>query len=181
MSFKFAAQRMGDNHYVLPRVAGMKTEVHAYLSDSLYASSDEGLWQQIADGASFEGVIGAYLMPDCHYGFGVPVGSVIVTEDTIIQSGSGFDISCGVLHLKVPGLSAKKLQSKERRWRWVNEVDKRIATGVGSHRAELMQTFSNAEVDEILLHGAKPLGVDAGLCEREFIPVEPGIDLYKLE
>jgi tRNA-splicing ligase RtcB (3'-phosphate/5'-hydroxy nucleic acid ligase) len=181
MSFKYTATRISDGHYVLPKVASMKTEVHAFLSDDLYAASDEGLWQQIANGASYEGVTGAYLMPDTHLGFGVPVGSVIVTEGTIIQAGSGYDISCGVIHLKVPGLSAKKLQSKERRWRWINEVEKRIATGVGSHRTELMPQFSNAELDEILRYGVKPLGVKSDVCERQFIAVQDGIDLNKYE
>lgn len=181
MSFKYAAQRLGDNHYVLPKVASMRTEVHAFLSDALYAASDEGLWQQIVNGASYEGVIGAYLMPDTHFGFGVPVGSVIVTEDTLIQAGSGYDLNCGVLHMKVPGLSAKKVRSKERRWRWINEVEKRIATGVGSHRPDQAKTFTDRELDEILLHGAKPLGVSADVCERQFIPVRDGLDLRKLE
>lgn len=181
MSFKYAAQRIDSNHYVLPKVADMRTEVHAYLSDELYAASDEGLWQQIASGASYEGVIGAYLMPDTHLGFGVPVGSVIVTEDTIIQAGSGYDISCGVIHMKVPGLSAKKVQSKERRWRWINEVEKRVTTGVGSHRAAAMPKFTTAELDEILRYGVKPLGIKADVCERQYIPVGEGADLTKLE
>jgi len=181
MSFKYAATRVGDNRYVLPKIGSMKTEVFAFLSDALYAASDEGLWQQIANGASYEGVIGAYLMPDVHLGFGVPVGSVIVTDNTIIQAGSGFDISCGVAHLQVPGLSAKDVQSKERRWRWINEVEKRIATGVGSRRAELMPTFTNAELDDVLRYGVKPLGVKADVCERQFIPVQEGLDLNKIE
>ena len=181
MSFKYAAQRVSDGHYVLPRVGQMKIEVTAFLSDALYAASDEGLWQQIAQGASHEGVIGAYLMPDTHHGFGVPVGSVLVTDNTIIQAGSGYDISCGVLQLKVPGLSAKKLQSKERRWRWINEVEKRVTTGVGSHRAEAMPKFAEAELDEILRYGVKPLGVRADVCERQYIPVQEGVDLRKYE
>jgi tRNA-splicing ligase RtcB len=130
MSLKYAAQRIDSNHYVLPKVGGMRVEAHAYLSDDLYAASDEGLWQQVANGASYEGVIGAYLMPDTHLGFGVPVGSVIVTEDTIIQAGSGYDISCGVLSMKVPGLTAEGIRSPEKRRLWIDEVEKRIATGV---------------------------------------------------
>jgi tRNA-splicing ligase RtcB len=181
MSFKYTAVKTGENHYVLPKVASMKTEVHAFLSDALYAASDEGLWQQIANGASYEGVTGAYLMPDTHVGFGVPVGSVIVTDDTLIQAGSGYDVNCGILSLKVPGLSAKKVQSKERRGRWISEVEKRIATGVGSHRVEMMQTFNDTQLDEILRYGAKPLGVKADVCERQYIPIQDGLDLDKVE
>ena len=133
MSFKFAAQKVSDNHYVLPKIGSMKVEAHAFLSEELYDSSEEGAWQQIATGASFEGVIGAYLMPDCHNGFGLPIGSVVVTDNVIIQGGSGYDISCGVLALKAD-LNANAVKSKEKRRRWVEEVEKRIATGKGHHR-----------------------------------------------
>ena len=87
MSLKYAAQRISDNHYVLPKVGSMKVEAHAFLSEALYQSSEEQVWQQIASGASYEGVIGAYLMPDTHVGYGVPVGSVIVTEGTLMCAG----------------------------------------------------------------------------------------------
>lgn len=181
MSLKYAVQQVGPNHYVLPKVSGMNVEAHAFLSESLYRTTDEGLWQQIANGASYEGVVGAYLMPDCHLGYGVPVGSVIVTDNTIIQAGSGYDISCGVLYMRVPGLSAKSIQSKERRWRWVKEVEKRIATGKGSQRPALAPDFDHRKIDDILRYGVKPLGVSADLCERQYIPVQDGIDLNKIE
>jgi tRNA-splicing ligase RtcB len=180
MSFKYAVQKVRDNHYVLPKVGKMRVDAHAFLSEALYESSEEGCWQQIADGASYEGVIGAYLMPDCHVGYGVPVGSVIVTDNTIIQGGSGYDISCGVLYMKA-NLNAGSVKSKERRRQWVTEVERRIATGKGHNRPELMPKFKKQQVDEILRYGAKALGVDAGLCERQYIPVDETADLTKIE
>lgn len=181
MSLKYIAQRVAPDHYVLPKVGGMKVEAHAFLSEALYEASDEGLWQQIASGASYEGVTGAYLMPDCHLGFGVPIGSVIVTEDTIIQAGSGYDISCGILHMKVPGLSAKDVQSKEKRWLWINETEKRIATGVGSERPKMAPKFNHRKMDEVLRYGAKALNVSSNLCERQYIPVPDDTDLNRIE
>src|SRR5271169_773032 len=111
MSLKYAAQKVSDNHYVLPKVGSMKVEAHAFLSEALYQSSEEKVWQQIAHGASYEGVVGAYLMPDTHTGYGVPVGSVIVTEGTLIQGGSGYDISCGVLYMRAD-LTASAVSGK---------------------------------------------------------------------
>lgn len=180
MSFKYQAQRVSDNHYVLPRVGSMKTEAHAFLSDELYAATDEGMWAQIANGASYEGVIGAYLMPDCHLGFGVPVGSVIVTKDTVIQGGSGYDISCGVIYMKT-NLSAGSIKSKHKRAQWVEEVEKRVATGVGSERPSLMRKASSKKVEEILRYGAKSLGIDEALCERQYIPIPEDLDLHLIE
>lgn len=180
MSYKYQAYQVGDNHYVLPRVGTMKVEAHAFLSPELYAASEENVWAQIANGASYEGVTGAYLMPDTHVGYGVPVGSVIVTDGTIIQGGSGYDISCGVLYMKAH-LSAGSVKSPHKRRQWVDEVEKRVATGKGSHRPELMRRVATAKADEILRYGAKALGIDEALCERRFIPVPDGLDLRKID
>jgi tRNA-splicing ligase RtcB len=158
----------------------MKVDVHAFLSETLYEATEEQVWQQIASGASYEGVTGAYLMPDAHVGYGVPVGSVIVTDDTIIQGGSGYDISCGVLYMRAD-LTAAAVKSKHTRQRWVTEVERRIATGKGHSRPELMPKFSHKEADEILRFGAKALGVSADLCERQYIAVPEGIDLGMIE
>src|SRR5262245_24685587 len=133
MSLKYAVQKAGENHYILPKLGSMKVEAHAYLSEALYERSEESLWTQIMNAASYEGVIGAYLMPDAHSGFGVPVGCVVVTDSTIIQAGSGYDISCGVLYLKASGISAADVADRSKRERWVTAVEKRVATGVGSH------------------------------------------------
>jgi tRNA-splicing ligase RtcB (3'-phosphate/5'-hydroxy nucleic acid ligase) len=181
MSLKYATTRVSDNHYVLPKLAGMKVEGHAFLSDDLFAATEEGVWSQLKAGASYEGVIGAYLMPDTHSGYGVPVGSVLVTDGTIIQAGSGYDISCGVLYMKVPGLGAGAVRSWHQRERWVREVEKRVATGVGSDRPALMPRFSWNQAEEILRYGAKPLGVSADLCERQYIPVPEDLDLTLIE
>jgi tRNA-splicing ligase RtcB (3'-phosphate/5'-hydroxy nucleic acid ligase) len=181
MSLKYATTRVGENHYVLPKLAGMKVEAHAFLSDALFAATEEGVWSQIKAGASYEGVTGAYLMPDTHSGYGVPVGSVLVTDGTLIQAGSGYDISCGVLYMKVPGLGAQQVRSWHARERWVREVEKRVATGVGSDRPKLMPRFSWNQAEEILRFGAKALGVPADRCERQYIRVPDDLDLTRVE
>jgi tRNA-splicing ligase RtcB len=181
MSLKYAAQKVGDNHYILPKTKGMKVDAHAYLSERHYELSEELLWHQIMQSASYPGVIGAYLMPDCHMGFGIPVGGVVVTEDTIIQSGSGYDISCGVIYLKVPGLTAEDVASWKKRDQWVRQVSKRVALGIGSNRPEKMPVYHSREVDELLRYGAKALGVSKDLCERQYIRVPEEMDFSKIE
>ncbi len=181
MSLKYAVQPISPNHYVLPKLAGMNIEVHAFLSEALYEATDEALWAQAAAGASYEGVVGCYLMPDTHVGFGVPVGCVVVTDGVILQAGSGYDISCGVLYMKVPGLSAEQVRGKHERERWIHEVERRVATGVGSDRPKLMPKFSSKKAEELLRYGAKALGVRAELCERQYIPVPDDLDLHAIE
>ena len=177
MSLKYHAQKVGSNHYVLPRTGRMRTDAHAFFSEELFEATEESMWQQLVAGASYEGVVGAYLMPDAHSGYGVPVGCVIVTEDVIIQAGSGYDISCGVLYLRVPSLKADAVADWDKRARWVAAVEERVATGVGSRRPRKMLGFSHRKANDILRFGAKALGVPSDLCERQYIAVEETADL----
>jgi len=177
MSFKAHVVRHADHHYVLPKTARMKVDAHAFFSESLFVASEESMWRQIAQAASYEGVIGAYVMPDAHTGFGVPVGSVIVTENTILQAGSGYDISCGVIYLRVPGLDAERVASWEARERWVRAVDERVATGIGSRRPRKMRKVSARDAERVLRYGAKAIGARADVCERQYIPIPEDTDL----
>ena len=64
MSFKYIAQKVGDSHYVLPKVGKMRVEAHVFFSEVLYEASEEPFWRQLHDAASYEGVTGVYGMPD---------------------------------------------------------------------------------------------------------------------
>lgn len=171
MSFLQRVERVSNGHYVLPKQGRMGVDVHAFLSEALFAQTDEALWQQAAKATEYPGMRGLYLMPDTHLGYGIPVGGVAVTEDVIIQAGSGYDISCGVVMLQAQGLHARDVASRDQRLAFIRDVEERIATGVGSHRPSRMPRFTEAKVAEILRYGAKPLGVSADLCERQYIPV----------
>ncbi len=182
MSLKYAAQPISANHYVLPKTGTMHTDAHAFLSEALYAETDEGTWRQLHDAASYEGVIGAYLMPDCHAGYGVPVGSVVVTEDTVIQGGSGYDISCGVLYMRVPELHASDVADPAKRKLWIDEVEKRVATGVGAAAPRLAPKLKGSKkLESVLRYGAKAIGVSADKCERQFIEIPEDTDLDLIE
>lgn len=181
MSLKYSATRVSPNHYVLEKRGAMRCDVHAYLSGPLYEASDEALWQQACQSAASPGAIGMYLMPDCHIGYGIPVGGVLVTEDVIVQAGSGYDISCGVVYLEVPGLSAADVADRRQRKRWIREIERRVATGLGSHRPDLAPGVDTRKVPEILRYGAKAIGVPAEVCERQYIPISDDIDPSSIE
>jgi tRNA-splicing ligase RtcB len=180
MSFKYIAQPVSSSHYVLPKVGTMKVEAHVFFSETLYEASEEAFWSQLHDAASYEGVTGVYGMPDGHMGFGVPIGCVIVTDNVLIQAGSGYDVSCGIVALKTT-LKVQDVRDFAKRELWVREVEKRIATGVGSGRPELMPAFSHKRAQEILRYGAKALGVSSNLCERQYIPIPDDLDLEAIE
>ncbi len=179
MSYKYTVIKEGPAHYVLPKTGDMNCEVHAFLSEKLYNMTDEGTWQQAVDSASYEGVTDVILQPDCHRGYGIPIGGVVITDGTIIQSGSGYDISCGCCSVKVEDMHASDLADPETRRQWVEFLEKRIGMGVGqgSHRKGLTE----AKVEEILRYGAQAIGVDSSICERQYIPVPENMDLKAIQ
>lgn len=181
MSYKYQVEKHTNNHYVLPRMGGMKCDVHAFLNENLYNWSEEEMWSQAVNSASYPGVTGVYLMSDCHLGYGIPVGGVVVTDDVIIQSGSGYDISCGMLCMKVKNLHAQDVASWEKRDAFIREVNKRVALGTGSKRPNKMPQFDSKEIDDMLHFGAKATGTPAELCERQYIPIEHDINVDSIE
>src|SRR6185503_11093565 len=42
------------------------------------------------------------VMPDCHYGKGATVGTVLPTTDAIIPAAVGVDIGCGMIAVRTP-------------------------------------------------------------------------------
>lgn len=176
MSYLSCVVPDGEARYVLTKVGGMRVPVTAFLSEKLMAGTDEKLWQQAANAASYDGVEAVYLHADTHVGYHVPVGGTIITESTIALAGSGFDISCGVLHARIEGIDASKVVDKPARRSWIEAVERRVALGIGSHRPEGAAKLSEKEVRDCILYGAKPLGVSADLCERVSLPVSEDFD-----
>lgn len=172
MSFKSQVIQDGPNKFILPKIKDMNVEAVAFLSPDLFNASEVELWEQAYNSACYPGVTGVYLMPDTHLGYGIPVGGVVVTDNTIIQSGSGYDISCGVVYMRVPGLTAEDIADWDKREQWVKEVERRISTGIGSHLPEIHKSISYKKMQEILRSGVKSLGIPADQCERHFVPVE---------
>lgn len=51
------------------------------------------------------------LMPDCHTGFGCPIGSVLATEKVIVPACVGVDVGCGV-HAVQTDIPVERLQGR---------------------------------------------------------------------
>jgi len=181
MSYMNRTEKISGAHYRLPKLGDMGTRVDAFLSENLFAQTDETLWRQAVNAASYPGAESVYLMPDTHVGYHVPVGGVLVTDGVVVQAGSGFDISCGVLYARLDGVTAKDIVDKRVRRRWIDAVESRVATGLGSHRPDKAGKIGHSIVRELVRYGAQPLGVNPDLCERPFIPVPDDFDETKIE
>jgi len=55
----------------------------------------------------------AALMPDCHKGYSVPIGTVFASRDTIFPSAVGYDIGCGMCAFKL-GAFKKNVEENSR-------------------------------------------------------------------
>jgi tRNA-splicing ligase RtcB len=57
---------------------------------------EQGAQKQIYDNAEIPFVLSLAIMPDCHQGYDLPIGSVALVEDHICPSYVGYDIGCGM-------------------------------------------------------------------------------------
>ena len=172
MSFKQTVEKIGLNQYQMPIIKEMNCPVTAFLSEELFEASEEKVWQQAFNTACYPNVTHAFLMPDTHMGYGVPIGGVVVTDGTMIQAGSGYDISCGVLYMKGEGLTAEDVADPAKRRAWIDEVELRVATGVGTKRPDKMPSFSHKFLEGVLRTGGHALGLSKDVCERVCLPVD---------
>jgi tRNA-splicing ligase RtcB len=168
MSWKETIERVGPGHFVLPRQKAMRCEAHLFLSDALLADVEEDVFAQVVNACSFPGATRVALTPDCHVGYGVPIGTAIETEGTLLPTAAGYDIGCGMVQLST-SLTREDVADKDKRRRWIDEVVRRIGVGVGQPGAGkgLLK-----KLPEVVRHGAKALGRGHDVTERAYVPVE---------
>jgi len=72
---------------------------------------EEGALEQAKNLANFPfAVKHIALMPDCHQGFGMPIGGVMATREVIVPNAVGVDIGCGMcaVQTSLEGISRKE-------------------------------------------------------------------------
>lgn len=151
---------------------GIEAPARIFLSEKLYAESEEGLYAQIQTIASFPGVLQVVITPDAHIGATVPVGCVIATDGTLLQEPVGYDIGCGILCFKSDVPLQKGLDEKLRR-KFSEQVMARIGLGLGQ-RGKV--SVARKQFEEIIRFGASAMGYERQNSERDFIPVDDGWD-----
>lgn len=76
------------------------------------------------------------LMPDCHVGYGMPIGGVIACLGTVIPNAVGVDIGCGMVAVET-GCPAEKLRDMALRRKIIDAIKQLIPAGEGNaHRQE---------------------------------------------
>lgn len=61
---------------------------------------DEKTKCQMLNAMNEDWVKAGALMPDAHYGYSLPIGGVVLTEDVVVPAWVGYDIGCGVCAIR---------------------------------------------------------------------------------
>ncbi|MBL9028017.1 MAG: RtcB family protein [Myxococcales bacterium] len=155
----------------------LQAPVRLFLSDRLLTEAEPGLYRQIVNATRFPRTRLVVITPDVHYGYGVPVGCVILTEreaGAVAMGPVGFDIGCGMVSARsdVPAEAA----THDRKLAFHREVMARVPLGPGGASGRAGAIGKRA-FEDIVRGGAEHYlatrgsSVDHGSAERDRIPV----------
>jgi tRNA-splicing ligase RtcB len=136
----------------LPKDQCMRTEGLIYADEELFRDlrNDPSLGQ-VAGVACLPGIVGPSMaMPDCHYGYGFPIGGVAAfdAEEGIVSPGGvGYDINCGVRLLR-SDLTVDEVRPHLQAL--ASAIAARIPAGAGE-KGELRLT--SQQLSEVLVQG----------------------------
>lgn len=152
--------------------------VRLFLTHALLRDTEITLYQQIINATRFPGAKLVVITPDTHYGYGVPVGSVLLTDakvGAVAMGPVGYDIGCGMMSAK-SNVSASEA-TPEKRLKFNEAVMKRVDLGAGG-KSKRFNKIKENEFESLLRGGAeyyvKKYGAsfDRSRAERHRIPVD---------
>jgi len=155
-------------------------EVRLFVTQALLTEVEPTLYRQIVDATRFPGARLVAITPDVHYGYGVPVGCVILTdrgEGAVAMGPVGFDIGCGMMSARssVPA----DLATPDRKLAFNQEVTRRVSLGAGGKSVKLGR-LSERAFEDLVRGGAEHYvneygaELDRSRAERHRIPVSDG-------
>jgi tRNA-splicing ligase RtcB len=154
--------------------------VRLFLTPQLLAEADDQLYRQVVNAARFPGTKLVAITPDVHYGYGVPVGCVLLTdaaEGAVAMGPVGYDIGCGMVSARsdVPAEAA----THKKKLAFNQAVIERVAMGAGGKsRHDRLGRLSATEFEDLVRGGAElyieryGAAFDRSRAERHRIPVD---------
>jgi tRNA-splicing ligase RtcB (3'-phosphate/5'-hydroxy nucleic acid ligase) len=180
-NWKDYAKLHEDGYYTLETPDTSGVPVRLFLTPQLLAEAEDGLYRQIINATQFPGVKLVAITPDVHLGYGVPVGSVILTDETIAMGPVGYDIGCGMISAKSE--IAWEAATPERRLAFNQAVIERVGMGAGVSSPGKFSRMDEREFSKIVRGGANYYAgkyggrLDRSRAERNCIPVEDEWDI----
>lgn len=92
------------------------------------------------------------LMPDCHQGYGMPIGGVMATKGVVVPNAVGVDIGCGMCAVKT-SIKVEQLDTDTLK-KIVGKIRESIPVGFDRHKESQGESFM-PKVSEIEKHGVK--------------------------
>ncbi len=127
-----ACIRQGDAAWLLP-INGRKP-VTLIANDVIFAGFDDKVFEQIVNAAEMPGAEEVVIGADAHVGFGICVGTTVVSETHIYPPVVGPDACCSMGFLQTD-LPEEALKDKTTRRALINAITARIPTGLGNRQA----------------------------------------------
>jgi len=176
--WKHLARWHGDGYYSLQTEDTGDVPVRMFVTHELLESTEQTLYRQIVNATRFPGVKMVVITPDVHYGYGVPVGCVLITDyesGAIAMGPVGYDIGCGMMSAKSnvhveAATPAKRLQFNQ-------AVMDRVTMGAGG-KSRRLGALTDSEFNNLVRGGAEyyvekyGATFDRSRAERHRIPVE---------
>lgn len=181
--WKSLAVRNEVGYYTLATEDTGTVPVRLFLTPALLRDAEDILYRQIVNATRFPGVKLVAITPDTHYGYGVPVGCVILTDadDGAIAMGPvGFDIGCGMVSARSD--VEYGAASPDRRLAFNKAVMERVEMGAGG-KSLGFGAVSKSEFQNLVRGGAEyyveeyGASFDRSRAERHRIPVDDDWDI----
>lgn len=180
-NWKDYVQAHPDGYYSLQTPDTGDVPVRLFLTPQLLADAEESIYGQIVNATQFPGVKLVVITPDAHQGYGVPVGSVIITDGTVAMGPVGYDIGCGMMSARseVPA----EIATADKRLEFNRAVLSRVGMGAGNSSPGKFSRIDEREFNKLVRGGASYYSgkyggrVDRSRAERNVIPVEDSWDI----
>ena len=182
-NWKSFASPSGEGYFTLQTRDIGDVPVRLFLTESLLSSAEDNLYRQIVNATRFPGVKLVVITPDVHYGYGVPVGCVILTDansGAVAMGPVGYDIGCGMMSAR-SDVSAEQA-TPEKKLKFNRAVMKRVQMGSGG-KSERLGRLSEGEFNNLVRGGAEyyvetyGASFDRSRAERHRIPVGDDWDI----
>jgi tRNA-splicing ligase RtcB len=179
-NWKHLARWNGAGYYELETEDTGDVPVRLFLTPSLLREAEETLYRQIVNATRFPGTRMVVITPDTHYGYGVPVGCVLITDGkhgAVAMGPVGYDIGCGMMSARSE-VEAERATA-EKRLEFNRAVMERVDMGFGGKSRKLGK-LSEKEFQELVRGGAEyyvekyGATFDRSRAERHRIPVDDG-------
>jgi tRNA-splicing ligase RtcB len=177
-NWKHLARWNGKGYYELKTEDTGDVPVRLFLTAKLLAEVEEKLYSQIVNATRFPGTKLVAITPDTHYGYGVPVGCVLLTDaeaGAIAMGPVGYDVGCGMVSAK--SAVEAEAATPEKRLEFNRAVMRRVNLGAGGKSVRL-KNLEGGEFNNLIRGGAQyyvekyGATFDRSRAERHRLPVD---------